>query len=143
MSGVKVLSKDLMPLIKELLEDNQSVKFKISGTSMLPFFKHQETLVTLEKKDVYNKYDAVLYQANDAFILHRIIKVDREFYLSCGDALKKIELVDKNNVLGYVSMFENKGKIINSNNKTYMFKVKTWYYLKPFRHLLLKLIKRK
>ncbi|BCR35467.1 hypothetical protein [Mariniplasma anaerobium] len=132
-----------MPLIKELLEHNQSVKFKISGTSMLPFFKHQETLVTLIRKDAYKKYDAILYQVNDAFVLHRIIKVDREFYLTCGDALKTIELVDKSNVLGYVSMFEYKDKLIHSNDKAYMFKVKVWHCVKPFRRILLKLIKRK
>ncbi len=132
-----------MPLIKELLEDNQSVKFKISGTSMLPFFKHKKTTVTLIKKDCYKRYDAILYQVNDAFVLHRIIKLKEDLYLTCGDALKTIEMVSKNNVLGYVSSFEYNEHITNSNSKAYMFKVKVWHFLKPFRRILLKIISRK
>lgn len=143
MNEVKVLSKELMPLIKELLDQNQSVKFKISGTSMLPFFKHHKTSVTLIKKTSYQKYDAILYQTNDAYILHRLIKVKDHFFLTCGDALKQIEKIDKKSVIGYVSSFEYGGKTTNSFSKLYLFKVKLWYLFKPFRSILLRFLKRK
>ena len=143
MSEVKVLSSKLMPLIKELIDEGKSVQFKISGNSMLPFFKHHKTQVIVIRKESYSKGDAVLYQCKDKYILHRIIKVTQDFYLICGDALKTIEEIPKTDVLGYVSAYEGKHKTIQHTSKLYKFKVSLWILLKPFRRVLLKIYVRK
>lgn len=143
MSEVKVLSSEFMPLIKELLDEGKSVKFKISGNSMLPFLKHQQTLVTVTKKDTYLKHDTILYKNKDKYILHRIIKVKDNFYLTCGDALKTIEYIPKAHVLGFLYSYEVDDEITYHNSKLYKFKVNLWVFLKPLRQILLKLFFRK
>ncbi len=142
MNEVKVFSKDLIPIVIDLLKKGKSVEFKISGNSMSPFFKHQKTIVTLNTKSTYKKYDVILYQANKQYILHRIIRVKNGVFEVYGDALKTKEIVFLQDVYGYVEYHKNKNKKIYYKHRCYTFKVFLWVLLKPFRKILLKIMRK-
>lgn len=139
---MKILSKEIMPYVKELLDMNKAVELKVSGNSMLPFFKHHETIVHLSKKQTYNTNDVILYLNNDSYILHRIYKQKNNYFIVFGDALKTKEIVYPSQILGFVEFHVKNGKQINSNSKRYLFKVKLWKLLKPFRKPLLLIIRK-
>ncbi len=139
---MKILSKEIMPFIKEMLEMNKSVEFKVSGNSMLPFFKHHETIIHLSKKEIYNINDVILYLNNDSYILHRIYKQKNDHFIVYGDALNSKEIVHPRQILGFVEFYTHRNKQIKSNSKRYLFKVKLWKLLKPFRRPLLSLMKK-
>ncbi len=138
MSEVKVLSKEIIPVFIEFLNEGKSVRFKVSGHSMLPFFKHQKTIVTLNIKDNYKKYDVILYMSNGLYKLHRIIKVNDDHFIVYGDALKNKEIIYQKDIIGYVEFHTGKKRNIYYKNNWYLFKVKLWILLKPFRRFLIK-----
>jgi len=109
---IKLHQKDFITLIEEAFKNNQRVQFKVMGHSMRPFFKHDKTHVTLEKKDTYQKGDIILFQYKDSYHLHRIIKVGD--VIRCqGDALKSYEK-----------------KVRYVHRWTYQFKVSLWMIIK-------------
>lgn len=135
-----VNNQELMALVKEQI-NNKNVTLTIKGNSMLPFFRDGRTIITLEKPKKLKRLDVVLFKYNDIYILHRIIKI-KEKIVTQGDGLISKEIIDESDVVAVVKFFENKRKIIFSNNKFYLFKVRMWRILRPFRRVLLKLVKK-
>ena len=71
-----VSMEELVPLIREVLSNGQSVRFSPKGTSMLPMLRQGIDSVVLSPVTCrLKKYDIPLYQRDDgSYILHRIIK---------------------------------------------------------------------
>jgi hypothetical protein len=138
MNEVKVLSKEIIPVFIEFLNEGKSVGFKVSGHSMLPFFKHQKTIVTLSRKEIYEKYDVILYSSYGLYKLHRITKVKEDHFIVYGDALKDKEIIYHKDVIGYVEYHTNTVRKIHYKNRWYIFKLKIWILLKPLRRFLIK-----
>ena len=138
----KVTSQVLLKTIKPLLENNQSVRIKVSGTSMRPFLKDQRTHVMIAPiTNPLKKHQILLYETKEGtLILHRLIKVNEPLIL-CGDALLNNELIPQKAILGVVTSIEHPNKHINMNSRIYHFKVTLWIFLKPIRKYLLKLVK--
>ena len=138
----KVTSQVLLKTIKPLLENNQSVRIKVSGTSMRPFLKDQITHVMISPITApLKKHQILLYETKESnLILHRLIKVNKSLIL-CGDALLNNEVVPQKAILGVVTRIEHNDKQINIDSKIYHFKVTLWIILKPIRKYLLKLVK--
>lgn len=130
-----------MPLIKEQIL-NHDITLKVSGNSMLPFYKDQKTIVTLTKVDELFKYDVILYKYKGRYILHRIIKFEDDLIICRGDGLISKEDIEYKDVIAVVKSHKNNDKSINSNNKAYLFKVKLWILLRPIRRVLLKFVRR-
>jgi len=122
----------MMNLIGDALKINQKTTFKVSGSSMLPFFKHQATSVTIEKIEKPLKtWDVILFKVSDHYILHRIIKIKDQKIICQGDHLFSKEVIEINDVIGIVQSFETKGKVTYVNQKGYLMKVKLWRLIKP------------
>lgn len=138
MKQIKVDNLLFLQSIDELLKEGKTVEFKVKGNSMLPFFKHEKTIVTLEKSKNYKKRDVVLAKYNDLVLLHRIIKIKNNIYTLRGDGLISKEYVKINDVYGKVISFKTNDKKI----KFYKTKVLVWLLLRPIRRLLLKFIKK-
>ena len=130
MNKVSISSVELVPLMIEALKTNQSIQFKVSGTSMMPFFKHQQTVVTLKRKETYQKNDVVLFKYQGVYRLHRIIWIKDTEVIACGDNLLSKERFKASDIIGYVESFELKKKI-GSKDKTYRLKVFLWKIVKP------------
>ena len=125
---IKLHQKDFIILIEEAFKNNQRVQFKVMGHSMRPFFKHDKTHVTLEKKDTYQKGDIILFQYKDSYHLHRIIKVG-EVIICQGDALKSYEIIQEKDIIGAVISYWDK-KVRYVHSWTYQLKVSLWMFIK-------------
>ena len=142
MNSVRVFSSDIMPLVKELLNNNQEVLLTVSGTSMRPFFKHQKTVVKLGKIDTdLKKYDVVIYQHLGVYKLHRLLKIKDDICLINGDALREIERVDSHELFGYVIAHQHQSKWIDHRSFPYLIKVRLWSLLRPFRFIMLRIFR--
>ena len=145
MKHIELDMKDLYVLIEESFKNNQSVIFKIRGTSMFPLLKDQKDSVKLEKiKTTPSKRDIVLYKRdNGQFVLHRIIKVKKGLFTMCGDnQYKKEKNIKEEQILGIVtSIIKNDKEIILSKSKKY--RLYSWFWcLNLFvRRVILKIIR--
>ena len=138
MKQIKVPNLLMFENIKDLLNEQREVKIRVTGNSMLPFYKDNQTIVMLKKFNNYQKYDVVLALYQNKVILHRIIKIKDNYFILRGDGLVTKEKVNINNVFGKVVSFETNNKKV----KAYKFKVRLWMFLRPFRSLLLKFVKK-
>lgn len=138
MEKKKVSLNDLYPIIKDKVDEGGEVEFTITGNSMLPFMKDGKTLVTIKKIDKKLKRgDIVFYHVNNQYILHRILKVKKDYVIICGDGLLRLEYVEKNNIFAIVVRFQNGSKIIDVTSKWYFIKSRLWMLLRPIRRYLL------
>ncbi len=128
---IKVKTDEMMRMIKDTLEGGQKAIFTVTGRSMEPFFKDNLTVVTLVKKASYQVNDVVLFWHQGSYKLHRIIKMSDELAVCKGDHLLKSEIVEIDDIFGYVESFETKGKIVQVMSKSYLTKVFLWRLFKP------------
>ena len=136
----KVFSYDVMPLVKELLEGGQDVWLTVTGTSMRPFFLNQKTVVKLRyPKEELKKFDVVLYQDHHQYKLHRIYQIHDNVYTIYGDGLREQETIRFEQIFGVVVEHKTKKHVIRKDDRWYVFKVRIWALLKPFRRILLRL----
>lgn len=141
MKMINTSTKEAVPLITESLRNQQDVWIKVTGHSMRPFLKHHIHSVRVRSAGTYQKYDIVLYLVCDKLVLHRIIRVEKD-YVICGDALSKLEYVPGKMILGKVIEIYEDNQLIDTRSKSYRFKLWAWLKLKPFRRIFLKLMKK-
>lgn len=122
--------EQLIPLIKESLNEGKSVWFSPSGNSMLPMLRHKKDSVELlAAPDKLRKYDIILYQReNGNYILHRIVKVG-DTYTCCGDHQFKYEKgIRHSQIIGYVIGFSVNGKTHSIREPGYKLYCRFWLY---------------
>ena len=128
---------------KDLTESNnykgQIDKFGVvcfvpQGDSMYPFIKNRKQSVCVSKITVpVKEYDALFYKRNNGdYVLLRVIKVEDNGYLVCGDSQMAPEWVEKENAVGVMTEFI-KGKKTVVIDENYRNKVKKWYKCKVKR----------
>jgi signal peptidase I len=132
MSQVIVDNQTFSKALDSLLQEGKVVSFTVKGNSMLPFFKHEKTIVNLTKKSEYQRYDVILFKYHQLIKLHRIIAIKDDDVMASGDYISQIENIKKDDILGYVQSFKNKHEI-QSSSKGYLFKVKLWLVIKKLR----------
>jgi len=131
MKKVAISSVELVPLMVDALNKNQAISFKVTGNSMLPFFKHEKTTVKLVRKsEPYQKGDVVLFKYLKSYRLHRIIKIKGDYATASGDNLLYKEELKTSEIVGYVESFETK-KVIQSQSVRYRLNYKLWRIVKP------------
>ncbi|MBU1142512.1 MAG: S24/S26 family peptidase [Firmicutes bacterium] len=127
-----VTTKDLMRVVVETINNNQKATFKVTGSSMMPFFKHEETSVTVVKKEkAVRQYDVILFRYQGSYKLHRIIQMNEEYIVASGDALLSKEMIKVDDIIGIVESFEMNGITTYSSDKIYIKHVKRHLLLKP------------
>ncbi len=124
----QVTMEDLMPLFREQLENGKKIQFAPAGISMRPMLEHKVDQVFLEKatKENVKKWDVVLFKSdNGAYILHRVMCLDENGFVTRGDnnySNDKWQTYDA--LLGKVYKYEHKGKtreIEDFRYKVYVF----------------------
>lgn len=134
--------QDLIPLMDETFALNQLFSFPVRGTSMRPIFNTGD-IVTLKKATEIKKRDAIFYKrATDAYVLHRVIKINGNNLVVTGDNQVVFEIVPKDNVIGVVVSFKRKGKEHSVNNLLYRLFVFFWCIM-GLRRMLFRLKGRK
>lgn len=124
------------------LEANGEIIYTTSGVSMYPMLRNRRDIVHIKKCDrPLKRYDLPLYVRNDALVLHRILKVNEDHYIICGDNCINIEKVPFDSVYGYVDEFWRGKRHYKSSDFGYRFYVHLWcdfFYARRFI-LILKL----
>ena len=132
MKKITLDNQTLGKAIIETLNEGKKVSFTVKGISMKPFFKDDQTVVTLMKKTTYQKNDVIFFKYQQSFKLHRIRKIKKGNIICSGDFLRQKEMIEDNDILGYVLSYqEGNRKEVLTTSFRYRFKVWMWLRIKP------------
>ena len=136
---------ELMPTIRERLEQGNTVRFMPRGISMLPMLRQGvDSVVLSAAPDKLKKYDLPLYQRMDGkYILHRIIDVGDEYYACIGDNQFRVALgVARLQIIAIVTGFYRKDRYVSTENLFYQLYCRFWHYTRDLRYLWRKAVSR-
>lgn len=129
--------KKLEPVIREIIDAGGTVRLTVTGNSMLPTLVEKRDSVILTKPEKLKKTDIILYQRkNGDYVLHRIVKADKNGLHLCGDNQMVIEYpVLPEQVIAVVSAIVRKGRLIEAGSFGYRLSSFIWsnfISLRPF-----------
>ena len=130
----------LMPLIRERLENGQSVQFSPKGTSMLPMLRQGIDTVTLSPAPAQlKKYDLPMYVGpSGKYVMHRIVDVREDHYVCLGDNTYAYEKVRPEQIVAVVCAFYRGDKRIPVDAPGYRLYCRVWCAAYPIRRFLRK-----
>ena len=136
-----VALNEIYPMIKEKIDNGGTVKLPITGTSMLPLLVWGRDTVDIIKCENPKKGDIIFYlRDNGQFVLHRIVGIDDEGYVLCGDNQWRLEHgIRDRNIIAVVTSITRKGKTFEVTNLPYRIYSKVWMVLIPLRKTILAL----
>lgn len=131
--------------VQEYINAGKEVVFSVRGSSMSPFLKERDLITVKPLKDITLKIGhIVLANFKNAYILHRIIRLDKKYVFLAGDAnLVQIEKIERESVIGFLCEATRDKKNIPLYTKRMLCYAQIWYYLRPVRRVWGKLFKRK
>lgn len=127
----------------ETLEDGKEVNFKVNGLTMLPFYKHDETIVTVKQMPVAIG-DVILYK-DRRLKLHRIIGQTGQQFITQGDGqYQNTFLISIDAVIGKVIAYEHQQRRIDVSDPRHKRSVRLWLKVKnmPMSKLYIKYLRR-
>lgn len=140
---VKVPIENLLPLIKQGLDNNQDVELKVIGNSMKPFLKDQESIVVLRKyTGALKKHHIYFYHVEEKYILHRFIKTRKSINYFRGDALYGYEEVKTKDVLAEVVNYIEDEKKADPYSFYNTLKLRLFLIYKSFKSMIKGIIRR-
>lgn len=97
---------------REYLDRHASLTYTNVGTSMMPLLRERRDLFTVVPKTTRcHVGDVVLYhRAPSSWVLHRVVKVLPEGYLTLGDNCVARERVAEDDVIGVMRSFVRDGR---------------------------------
>ncbi|MBQ2896929.1 MAG: peptidase S24 [Clostridia bacterium] len=146
MSIKKVLStKELMPLISDILKTAERVRFTVKGNSMYPLLRGSRDEVEVVKCDSIGKYDIVLYKRKDgSYVLHRVLKKDNDTLSIAGDFEQELEHpVYESQVIAKVDNIIRDGmKVISCKSSMYKLYCVVWSAVIKNRRKILRILRK-
>lgn len=125
-------------LEKELKKNGKHLDIVV-GDSMKPLLRLRRdqvvlSLITTPPK----KYDVVLYKRpNNQYVLHRIIKIKKDYYIINGDNRYHLEKVPKDWLVAIMEGFYRDDKYYTRKNLKYKLYILIWCRPNTLRRLLL------
>ena len=111
---LRVENPALFQHVFSLLQQGKQVIFYIKGNSMYPFLQNNKDKVLIKSVSYkkLNPGDIVLFRYGDHYILHRLIRKEKDFFVMRGDNCKltQCETVHSSNILGVVK------RVVRQNN---------------------------
>ena len=128
-----IANRDLFAIVRDTLLEGSTVRVSVKGQSMLPFFRSGST-ITLRpiKEGDIRKYNVVMADAGNAFVVHRIIEVGEEFVTLLGDG----------NYLGTERVTRDKIYGVVDCSALHIFFAKIWLWMRPVRRFPLAIFRR-
>ena len=131
-----------IPVIRELIEEGNTVPFLITGNSMSPFMIHERDTILLKKPEYpLRKGTMAFYQRkNGQYVMHRICKIKDGKYYFVGDAQTEVEgPLDQEQIFAVVCGVKRKGKMEEPGTFWWEFFEHVWLPLLPLRPFLRRL----
>lgn len=125
----KVELNDLWPVIEEVISSGGEFQLTPYGISMLPLIRPgQDSVILVSPRDL-KKTDIVLYKRCDgSFVLHRIMLIQKDNYIMCGDNQNYLERdIKKEQILALVKDIYRDGEKINTETDEYKKYIKSLY----------------
>jgi hypothetical protein len=125
----KVELNDLWPVIDEVISSGGEFQLTPYGISMLPLIRPgQDSVILVSPRDL-KKTDIVLYKRCDgSFVLHRIMLIQKDNYIMCGDNQNYPERdIKKEQILALVKDIYRDGEKINTETDEYKKYIKSLY----------------
>lgn len=128
-----IANRELFAIVRDTLLEGATVRVAVNGQSMLPFFRSGST-ITLRpiKEGDIRKYNVVMADAGNAFVVHRIIEVGEEYVTLLGDGnYLGTERVTRDEIYGVVDC-----------SALHLFFAKIWLWMRPVRRFPLAIFRR-
>lgn len=123
--------------IKDILEKTGKYTGLTTGTSMRPIIhQHRDNIIVVKPTGRLKKYDVPVFQTKDGkYIMHRIIEVYDDHYITMGDNRRDREYVTDDMICGVLVGYFRKGKKYVDCQKTKWYKIysRVWVALMPLR----------
>ena len=128
-----IANRELFAIVRDTLLEGSTVRVSVKGQSMLPFFRSGST-ITLRpiKEGDIRKYNVVMADTGNAFVVHRIIEVGEEFVTLLGDG----------NYLGTERVTRDKIYGVVDCSALHIFFAKIWLWMRPVRRFPLAIFRR-
>ncbi len=138
----RIKSAELFPVIKEVLEGGSRVWITVTGMSMYPFLREDTDCVELSQVSIntIKKGDIVLIQrVTGEYILHRVLRKEKEKFFIVGDAQQWIEgPLKSEQLIAVVTAVKRKKHQISCQSMLWRILVGLWINIIPLRHIILK-----
>ncbi|AFQ45963.1 S24/S26 family peptidase [Desulfosporosinus meridiei] len=132
----------MLPLISGILELGQNARITVSGNSMYPFLREGIDSVELTKGsfEKLSKGDiAIVHRTDGHYVMHRIIRKDKNCFFMVGDAQQWIEgPLYPYQVVAMVTAIWRKDNRIACQDFRWIVLSRVWLYLRPFRGFILR-----
>jgi len=139
--SIKVKAAELFCVIDEIIQNGSSAWITVTGMSMYPFLREDEDSVELSKisYDTVKKCDIVLVRRDcGGYVLHRILKKEKDCFYIIGDAQQWVEGPLKPEQLkARVIRIKREKHIIDCNNMLFKIASRIWMMLIPFRYKII------
>ena len=138
---IRLVSNNYFAHAAERLASGTAVRLSVMGNSMLPFIlggKDQITLVPYSGQDLPLGI-AALYQWEDKYMIHRLVKKDASHYHFLGDGnICRLEIIKRDQVLGILQTIHHaNGKDTDATSAHWLRMGMIWYHIRPIRRYLL------
>lgn len=132
-SARTIANRELFGIVRDTLLEGHTVRVSVNGESMLPFFRSGSTITLrpIGKEDI-RKYNVVMADAGDSFVVHRIIEVGE----------KEVTLLGDGNYIGTERVSHDKIYGVVDCSALHLFFAKIWLWLRPVRRYPLALFRR-
>lgn len=138
MRVIKIPTDALIKTVLFQLENGGKANLTVTGSSMLPMLREHFDAVVLSpaNRELAPGEIGLYRKENGEYILHRVIRTEKNSYLFCGDNQFRGETVAKDQVLAVVTEFSKKGtphKLTEFGYRVYtmlwvkLFKVRKYY----------------
>ena len=135
---------EVFPVVQDIFNNTGSnVRITVSGDSMYPFLRNGIDSVELSKAEFteLKKFDIVLIKRETGdYILHRVIKKDKDCFFIAGDAQQWIEgPLFPVQLQAVVKAVWRRNKKISCDSRLWLTYSRVWLQCLPIRYLLLRL----
>lgn len=131
---------ELLPVMEEVLSSGGEFSFIPGGNSMRPMLYGKRDQVTIVKPEGrLKKYDLPLFRKPDGgFILHRVVKVLPDSYVTRGDCTVSYERdITDAQIIGVVKSFVRCGKTYSTDSRKYRIYCTFWTAFPIFRRFVM------
>lgn len=132
-------TREYVGLLKQLVEEGETVSMRIVGSSMSPFLIHDRDLITFKAPEKeLKKGDMVFFQRKSGqYVMHRIYAVKPDGYYMVGDAQTEIEgPISREQIFAVIIKVRRKGKWMEPGDFWWNFFERIWINIIPFRKVV-------
>lgn len=136
-----VKASELFSVVDDIIKQGGHAWVTVTGMSMYPFLRDEKDSVELSGTsfETVKKCDIVLIRrVNGKYVLHRLLKKDKNCFYIIGDAQQCVEgPIKPEQLKACVTKIKREKHIINCNNIFFKVAGRIWLLLIPFRYKII------